>query len=186
MSIARPHGRARIETSAHPQATVFNIASPGLTAGRGLKLLLCVLFLAHTCASPGLTAGRGLKPLEDGSCTQDAGGIARPHGRARIETATGPSWPTARPSIARPHGRARIETRVDGPSGRGVRRIARPHGRARIETPSRPWCSTHSPCIARPHGRARIETLTAVTGREPGDKASPGLTAGRGLKHRRP
>jgi len=37
------------------------IASPGLTAGRGLKPARLFTLQRGKCASPGLTAGRGLK-----------------------------------------------------------------------------------------------------------------------------
>jgi len=59
--------------------------------------------------------------------------------------------------------------------------IARPHGRARIETDSGVLVQIKYTGIARPHGRARIETTSTCCTwcRIP---ASPGLTAGRGLK----
>ncbi|MGK2952596.1 MAG: hypothetical protein ACSLEZ_09460, partial [Thiobacillus sp.] len=56
--------------------------------------------------------------------------IARPHGRARIETATLFSTTTPPPSIARPHGRARIETASIIRTATRMAGIARPHGRA--------------------------------------------------------
>ena len=37
MRIARPHGRARIETKSNETRLIRSPASPGLTAGRGLK-----------------------------------------------------------------------------------------------------------------------------------------------------
>jgi hypothetical protein len=61
------------------------------------------------------------------------------------------------PSIARPHGRARIETASRHPCGRGSHRIARPHG-ARIETSILPLPMGIIAGIARPHGRARANT----------------------------
>jgi len=60
--IARPHGRARIETQMAGASRISLIASPGLTAGRGLKPDVSATGAAATFASPGLTAGRGLKP----------------------------------------------------------------------------------------------------------------------------
>ncbi|MFN3717240.1 MAG: hypothetical protein ACK4R8_11015, partial [Thiobacillus sp.] len=41
----------------------IRVASPGLTAGRGLKLTSTNILLDPVTASPGLTAGRGLKRL---------------------------------------------------------------------------------------------------------------------------
>ena len=85
--------------------------------------------------------------------------------------------------IARPHGRARIETPTTAPPATPGSRIARPHGRARIET-FRLAVPFFAPVrIARPHGRARIETRTPDDRSRLIDGASPGLTAGRGLKH---
>ena len=156
-------------------------------------------------ASPGLTAGRGLKPplLNDTRIPRSR--IARPHGRARIETSIPAPRAHGARRIARPHGRARIETtdssaamragRWASPgltAGRGLKpadhrrldsrkSIARPHGRARIETAVRPWREPAPASIARPHGRARIETRLECQNRLCPD-ASPGLTAGRGLK----
>ncbi len=47
-----------------------------------------------TYVSPGLTAGRGLKPVVGNQRLQAHLGIARPHGRARIETYSATwSWP---------------------------------------------------------------------------------------------
>ena len=155
-SIARPHGRARIETSAqHPERCQWCV-SPGLTAGRGLKRRPCLSARRHSGVSPGLTAGRGLKQT-----------IWRPSYR--------------HPSIARPHGRARIETsrdmeitaaRMVSPgltAGRGLKHVGYPAKSCGAEG------------IARPHGRARIETAGTAASSS-GTRVSPGLTAGRGLK----
>ena len=59
--IARPHGRARIETNSFLVDAYESDASPGLTAGRGLKLFPAFGRGELGKASPGLTAGRGLK-----------------------------------------------------------------------------------------------------------------------------
>ena len=59
--IARPHGRARIETGTGQSTTAAERVSPGLTAGRGLKLDPFELPDLAAIVSPGLTAGRGLK-----------------------------------------------------------------------------------------------------------------------------
>jgi len=59
--IARPQGRARIETDALPELSPLRHASPGLKAGRGLKLISGGRSVQLTPASPGLKAGRGLK-----------------------------------------------------------------------------------------------------------------------------
>ena len=61
-------------------------ASPGLTAGRGLKQALTILQSSPAPASPGLTAGRGLKLDHPLDVSKKVERIARPHGRARIET----------------------------------------------------------------------------------------------------
>ena len=69
--------------------------------------------------------------------------------------------------IARPIGRARIETsytREISISGVG---IARPIGRARIETQAAASGSTEPSCIARPIGRARIETQVTADSQLP-------------------
>jgi hypothetical protein len=121
--IARPHGRARIET-------------PRTTTPKPCR----------KCASPDLTVGRGLKhksrdPRTCNPC------IARPHGRARIETSPAKIHQTVKFCIARPHGRARIETRDSKYSRTGCTCIARPHGRARIETRDKLPCS----CQPRKH-----------------------------------
>ena len=61
-------------------------ASPGLTAGRGLKRKVALHCCPNRNASPGLTAGRGLKQLKAFGNDLMVERIARPHGRARIET----------------------------------------------------------------------------------------------------
>ena len=84
--IARPIGRARIETCPNMRIFELIMASPGQLAGRGLKLFEAAVKSASIWASPGQLAGRGLKQevLMDNS---DYGtSIARPIGRARIET----------------------------------------------------------------------------------------------------
>ena len=59
--LARLNRRARIETlSAMPRRSAIPV-SPGLTAGRGLKLVVVVAVPHRDLVSPGLTAGRGLK-----------------------------------------------------------------------------------------------------------------------------
>ena len=60
--------------------------SPGLTAGRGLKLDDERRARRHQQVSPGLTAGRGLKHRLKALGNAQVPSIARPHGRARIET----------------------------------------------------------------------------------------------------
>ncbi len=67
-----------------------------------------------TLASPGLTAGRGLKPSPGEVSLGRSRRIARPHGRARIETPKIWASPAPPSGIARPHGRARIETIKSG------------------------------------------------------------------------
>ncbi len=85
--IARPHGRARIETSSQLMVSPRALrASPGLTAGRGLKLGEVGGIFQGPVASPGLTAGRGLKLQHLAPGVLARARIARPHGRARIET----------------------------------------------------------------------------------------------------
>ncbi len=156
-------------------------ASPGLTAGRGLKHAADDRRGSAEGASPGLTAGRGLK--HPGTSPHEPGEyrIARPHGRARIETRNSAAAWRSPVCIARPHGRARIETFSSRRPAPVLRCIARPHGRARIETTSCAESSSFATSIARPHGRARIETVRDE-GRLRWYPASPGLTAGRGLK----
>jgi len=77
----------------------------------------------------------------------------------------------------------RLSLRLDG----WQQGIARPHGRARIETLADLRAINPAMRIARPHGRARIETNNLIHHRDIVG-ASPGLTAGRGLKlwRRRP
>jgi len=72
--IARPQGRARIETWASAKDSNSRIASPGLKAGRGLKL--------------------GIPEPAEGELVS----IARPQGRARIETCARKPNPTRRPA----------------------------------------------------------------------------------------
>jgi len=62
--------------------------------------------------------------------------IARPKGRARIETLWMSRWSAVHRRIARPKGRARIETYIGQTPSSVLQRIARPKGRARIETTS--------------------------------------------------
>ena len=63
-------------------------ASPGLKAGRGLKHPPLIELIECALASPGLKAGRGLKRDRIGTSAPAAACIARPQGRARIETVT--------------------------------------------------------------------------------------------------
>ena len=58
---ARPQSRARIETIVSSSGTCPPGASPGLKAGRGLKLAQPARWRGGVGASPGLKAGRGLK-----------------------------------------------------------------------------------------------------------------------------
>ena len=134
--IARPHGRARIETNPTSTTAAPSAASPGLTVGRGLKRRHQPARHRDPSASPGLTVGRGLKPI-------DAGPPAR-------------------------RGRASPGLTV----GRGLKRA----GGGRVPRAD--------PGIARPHGRARIETAYSASAAAV-KLASPGLTVGRGLKHQR-
>ena len=154
--IARPHGRARIETRPMPPTRTARLASPGLTVGRGLKL------------QPGCV------------CTRDCR-IARPHGRARIETICNTrASPTSPASPGLTVGRGLKHLARDG-GCRGIRGIARPHGRARIETtPTATTCCSApaSPGLTVGRGLKHHLALDAVL-RQP---ASPGLTVGRGLK----
>ena len=110
-AIARPHGRARIETWCRWRRRWCRNPSPGLTAGRGLKL----------------------RKLHQGDRHRH---IARPHGRARIETARcRRQWRRLPPSPGLTAGRG---LKLELVHHLGQRRaIARPHGRARIETPTR-------------------------------------------------
>ncbi len=179
--IARPHGRARIETLAHTECGAHVGASPGLTAGRGLKPADRCQHPPLRAASPGLTAGRGLKP--DVGLEPSAGprGIARPHGRARIETSSSFLLAPNRRSIARPHGRARIETPRPSSAcagaaaspgltaGRGLKRSARGDP---------PLRDRASPGLTAGRG-LKLAVVVAVIRQ---GQASPGLTAGRGLK----
>jgi len=145
-----------------PDRAGLRHASPGLKAGRGLKPRPGRVFgRPEPGASPGLKAGRGLKP---GHAFRDfdrhAQRIARPQGRARIETPTG-TLLLEFIDVASPGLKA----------GRGLKLCDSLAVLASMA------------CIARPQGRARIETRAgrAATA-HPG--ASPGLKAGRGLKHR--
>jgi len=62
LPIARPQGRARIETPVTTAATTpCAVQSPGLKAGRGLKPKQEDRLSAFLFQSPGLKAGRGLK-----------------------------------------------------------------------------------------------------------------------------
>jgi len=61
-------------------------ASPGLKAGRGLKQNGTLSYSQSKHASPGLKAGRGLKLVGFVNLAVGNKGIARPQGRARIET----------------------------------------------------------------------------------------------------
>ena len=60
--IARPHGRARIETSVMTPIDYARLVSPDLTVGRGLKRDDWQWHDLDTAVSPDLTVGRGLKP----------------------------------------------------------------------------------------------------------------------------
>ena len=62
--ITRPHGRVRIETLKPWITRTDAVASPGLTAGCGLKLAEYMTKHSKGGASPGLTAGCGLKLVE--------------------------------------------------------------------------------------------------------------------------
>ena len=109
-------------------------------------------------------------------------GIARPSGRARIETPwrkAGGRSPNASPG--RQAGRG-LKRRVCLWCKKQNARIARPSGRARIETVRMPCGFAPVRGIARPSGRARIETRPAEC-MAPTTQASPGRQAGRGLKH---
>ena len=84
--------------------------SPGLQVGRGLKQVERDRPIGGACVSPGLQVGRGLKQ-EDGRQEQNADdGIARPSGRAWIETERQQLHAHGDRCIARPSGRAWIET----------------------------------------------------------------------------
>jgi len=54
--------------------------------GRGLKPIKRVEDIEQLEASPGRMVGRGLKHIHADTHMQDLPGIARPNGRARIET----------------------------------------------------------------------------------------------------
>jgi len=132
--IARPQGRARIETirprdRAHPSP-----ASPGLKAGRGLKLTSVERQNAAGPASPGLKAGRGLKlQMADEMQLLAAASPGLKAGRGlKRQVWCGPAHRLR--CIARPQGRARIETDLVLSHSASSTRIARPQGRARIET----------------------------------------------------
>jgi len=108
---ARPQGRARIETFGGAKAGADAQASPGLKAGRGLKLDLSYLSLYTPVASPGLKAGRGLKHRSAPSCSfsiSASPGLKAGRGLKHVGKT---SPPKAVDGIARPQGRARIETR---------------------------------------------------------------------------
>ena len=84
-SISRPNRRERIETEARLTVQPQIFASPGLTAGSGLKLQKDQQRLSQYIASPGLTAGSGLKLLNIFAQGVDFC-ISRPNRRERIET----------------------------------------------------------------------------------------------------
>ena len=88
------------------------MASPGQSAGRGLKPCYCAKLLLGTEASPGQSAGRGLKLRLPRPGAGRLRCIARPIGRARIETVDLRGARLEYGGIARPIGRARIETAV--------------------------------------------------------------------------
>ena len=165
------------------RATALRDASPGLKAGRGLKLVVvqpcdCLvggfarpqgrarietrmqpLIPSKSPASPGLKAGRGLKLLvallmRD---SMDASpGLKAGRGLKHLSVAAGQD---AAAGFARPQGRARIETPRPASAFGRCSRFARPQGRARIETsPALQMLPLPSQRFARPQGRARIET----------------------------
>ena len=155
--IARPNRRARIETGRHTCRWLRCRPSPGLTAGRGLKLLRRVNIRPKLMPSPGLIAGRGLKLSADTAPERQAvpsPGLTAGRGLKRSNSANSPKYPQA---IARPNRRARIETFGADRKLRATVPIARPNRRARIETLS--WWLLSWWLLP-----------------------SPGLTAGRGLK----
>ncbi len=73
-----------------------NIASAGIGAAAGV--------------APALTGGRGSQQPDPRDADTRGRRGARPHGRARIATGTGPRVAPTRPGGVRPHGRARIAT----------------------------------------------------------------------------
>src|SRR5436853_236522 len=84
--IARPNGRARIETLNKVCLHTHGPASPGRMGGRGLKRTDGSTTAGEPSASPGRMVGRGLKQYLDWRKPAFRGCIARPNGRARIET----------------------------------------------------------------------------------------------------
>jgi len=153
-------------------------ASPGLKAGRGLKRGCRYRRTGAYRASPGLKAGRGLKRHRAANDGYLDHGIARPQGRAWIETRLMSVQLCALSSIARPQGRARIETsrrpsnasrHLASPglkAGRGLKRITA-------------WgYETESTRIARPQGRARIETRQYACGSAPTREHRPASRPG--------
>ncbi len=107
---ARPHGRARIETENSITYAGLIPISPGLTAGRGLKQAPSHAIAVRTRISPGLTAGRGLKQIIDRSRFpqhQISPGLTAGRG---LKRGAGHAADRRCKDFARPHGRARIET----------------------------------------------------------------------------
>ena len=110
--IARPSGRARIETRSRPFRSPPTSASPGRQAGRGLKQNADAHASGDRDASPGRQAGRGLKHavgrLEEHGFKGASPGRQAGRGLKRHHAG---EYPASARRIARPSGRARIETR---------------------------------------------------------------------------
>ncbi len=158
VGIARPYGRARIETRCRLRRERFHHASPDLTVGRGLK--------------------QDRNPPEP----TDPVGIARPYGRARIETSSSNTRSlkekTASPDLTVGRG---LKQRGKAVMSAVIKGIARPYGRARIETPTNPGGTLYtfaSPDLTVGRGLKHLSIFLA----EDGSEASPDLTVGRGLK----
>ena len=139
--IARPIGRAWIETSLPADWPRPWYASPGQLAGRGLKLCIQGTRRTYQPASPGQLAGRGLKLVRGKRRGRSGSRIARPIGRAWIETSNPRSLSCrcqASPSQLAGRG---LKHGLDQIDGAGVAGIARPIGRAWIETSVRSHAS---------------------------------------------
>ena len=139
----------------------------------------CSQFLGFLPASPARKGGRGLKHCA-AQQRPHAGRIARPQGRAWIETRRIPSVQSAQSaSPARKGGRGLKLHEFFALTDDGC--IARPQGRAWIETWRQCLRPTASCPIARPQGRAWIETksMTAIF---LCCFSSPARKGGRGLK----
>ena len=103
--IARPQGRAWIETPMELAGSTGAAASPARKGGRGLKRRNNTA-LADQGSSPARKGGRGLKQPCLRVCNQQFSRIARPQGRAWIETASAVvGLAGQRPSPARKGGR---------------------------------------------------------------------------------